>query len=147
MYGPEDHFDEYRSHALGALIMKIVDAKRYNFNEVVVWGTGNPVREWLHVDDAAEAILKSLDINEIQEPINVGIGKGISIRKMAELISDIVGFKGKLNFDTSKADGANYKTLDGSSGERFLNWRPKIEFKEGLRETINWYQNLPSKDL
>ncbi len=139
MYGPEDHFEAERSHALGALIMKFVDANENNKPEVIVWGTGKPVREWLHVDDGATAMIKAMDIMPYIDPINIGIAKGISIKDMAELIKQIVGYKGKLVFDPTKLDGAPYKTVDGTLGEKLLGWKPSIEFEQGVRETIQWY--------
>lgn len=139
MYGPDDHFEEERSHALGALIMKIVNAKNKQLPTVVVWGSGRPVREWLHVDDGAEAMFRALDIAPSQEPINIGIGKGISILDMAELIKELVGYKGELILDPSKPDGAPYKTVDGSRGARLFGWKPSRNFKDGVAETIGWY--------
>lgn len=139
MYGPEDHFEEERSHALGALIMKFAKAKADNLPEVCVWGTGKPVREWLHVDDGAEALVRGLAAPACQDPINIGVAKGISIAEMAELIGRLVNYQGRIIFDTSKADGAPYKTVDGSRGEALLGWRPDRDFVEGIRETIAWY--------
>lgn len=139
MYGPGDHFDEERSHALGALVMKIVEAKRSGANEVVVWGSGNPVREWLHVDDGAEALVRALDVSATLEPVNIGVKSGIAIRELAERIKAEVGYGGRLVFDTSKPDGAEYKTVDGSRGEALLGWKPRIDLDEGIRQTIQWY--------
>lgn len=141
MYGPEDHFEAERSHALGALIMKFVDAKENGKPNVCVWGTGTPVREWLHVDDGAYAMIRAMDIEPYADPINIGIAKGISIKDMALLIKKIVGYEGELVFDTSKLDGAPYKTVDGSLGERLLQWKPSIDFETGVRETVEWYIN------
>ncbi len=140
MYGPEDHFDEERSHALGALIMKIVNAKINNKPKVVVWGTGKPVREWLHVDDAAQAMLLSMDAKSSDDPLNIGVGKGISIFELATLIKDLCGYKGKLILDPTKPDGASHKTVDGSKGFEHFNWRPQINFKAGVLETIQWFE-------
>jgi GDP-L-fucose synthase len=139
MYGPEDHFEEERSHALGALIMKIVKAKKLREQKVIVWGSGKPVREWLHVDDGAEAMLRALDVKKCTQPINIGIGKGISIIDMAKLISDIVSYEGQLVLDASKPDGAPYKTVDGSFGLQHFGWLPTRDFKKGVAETIDWY--------
>lgn len=139
MYGPEDHFEEERSHALGALIMKIVRAKHAGLEKVSVWGSGQPVREWLHVDDGAEAMVRALDIDSTVEPINVGIGKGISIIAMATLIKEIVGYSGELVLDKSKPDGAPHKTVDGTFGTKILNWSPTRDFESGVAETIKWY--------
>jgi GDP-L-fucose synthase len=139
MYGPGDHFEEERSHALGALIMKFVEAKKKNLPEVVVWGTGAPVREWLHVDDASEAMVRGLKAPRSESIVNVGIGKGVSIIEMANLIKSYVGFSGKIVLDTSKQDGAPYKTVDGRRGEELLGWKPSKDFHRGIEETINWY--------
>jgi GDP-L-fucose synthase len=140
MYGPEDHFEEERSHALGALVMKMVEAKRKEQDSVVVWGTGKPVREWLYVDDGAEAMIRACDIPPYDDIINIGVTKGISIKEMAELIQKIVGYKGKLIFDTTKPDGALYKTVDGTLGKRLLGWQPETRFEDGIRNTVDWYQ-------
>ncbi len=139
MYGPGDHFEEERSHALGAIIMKIVEAKKNNIPEVIIWGSGKPVREWLYVDDGADALVRALDIPKSTDPINIGVGKGISILDLANLVKDIVGYSGKLVLDLSKADGAMYKTVDGSKGEKIFNWKPTKELREGIQETINYY--------
>ena len=139
MYGPEDHFDEERSHAMGALITKIVKAKRENIPQVVVWGTGTPVREWLHVDDAAEAMVRAMNIPATNDLLNIGVASGITIREMAERIKSEVGYEGELVFDTTKADGDPYKTVDGSKAEAFFNWRPEIDLEKGIHETVKWY--------
>lgn len=139
MYGPGDHFEAERSHALGALVLRIARAKEEEAPEVVVWGSGRPVREWLHVRDGAEALLRAIEIPAYDEPINVGVGKGISILEMAEMIKEAVGYRGRIEIDPSKPDGTPYKTVDGSRGEKLLGWRPRIGFREGLRETVAWY--------
>ena len=144
MYGPGDHFDEERSHALGALIKKIVNAKKENLPNVTVWGSGKPVREWLHVQDASEAMIRALYVDSINEPLNVGVGKGISIIEMAEMIKSYSGYKGELILDNTKPDGAPFKTVDGNKGEKHLNWSPQISFKKGLKKTVQDY--LHSKD-
>ena len=139
MYGPEDHFQEEQSHALGALIMKIVNAKEKNLPEVIIWGTGKPVREWLFIDDAAEVMIRAIDIEPHLEPINIGIGEGVSIIELAGLIKKIINYKGNLTLNTAKPDGAPYKTVDGSKGEKLLDWKPKITLEEGIKITIDWY--------
>ena len=139
MYGPGDHFDETRSHALGALIMKFVEAKRENQPQVIVWGSGKPVREWLYVDDGAEILVKALEIEPTIEPINVGVGKGISILELAELIKEIVGYKGKIIFDESKPDGAPHKTMDDSRLKEIFNWTPPTGLRDGIKETVKRY--------
>ncbi len=139
MYGPEDHFEEERSHALGALIMKIVRARQLGLPHVVVWGSGKPVREWLHVDDGAEAMILGLDAPPTVEPLNIGVGKGISILEMASLVTELVGYEGQLVLDESRPDGAPYKTVDGSRGARHLGWQPVRDFRAGVADTIDWY--------
>ena len=140
MYGPEDHFEAERSHALGALVMKFVEAKRKNKPYVDVWGSGSPVREWLHVDDGAEAMIRAIDIKPSNDFINVGVGCGISILDMCSIIKEIVGYEGQIKLDPSKPDGAPYKTVDGRQGEMMMNWKPSIPFKKGIECTIRWYE-------
>ena len=147
MYGPEDHFEEERSHALGALIMKMVEAKNRDKKQVVVWGTGKPVREWLHVDDGAEAMIRALNVSKTLEPINIGIGKGISIYDMALLIKKLVGFNGEIVLDNTKPDGAPFKTVDGSRGKELFDWVPERDFKKGIIETIQWYAEKGRKNV
>jgi GDP-L-fucose synthase len=147
MYGPEDHFEEERSHALGALIMKIVRAKQTGQEQVIVWGSGKPVREWLHVDDGAEAMVRALDVAPYVDPINIGVGKGISIWEMATLIKDLICYEGELVLDTSKPDGAPYKTVDGSRGAQHFSWSPQRDFKQGVAEAIQWYVKHGEKNV
>ena len=139
MYGPEDHFEEERSHALGALVMKIVKAKQLGMHQVNVWGSGKPVREWLHVDDGAEAMVRALSVAPCIQPINIGVGKGISIINTAKIIKELVSYKGDLVLDTSKPDGAMHKIMDCSLGAEHFGWSPQRKFKQGIAETIQWY--------
>ena len=139
MYGPDDHFEEERSHALGALIMKFTKAKMNNEPNVVVWGTGTPVREWLHVHDGAEAMIRAIGAESVIEPVNVGVASGISIKAMAEKIKACVGYTGEIVFDTTKPDGAAYKTVDGSRGAELLDWKPEIDFETGVNQSVQWY--------
>jgi GDP-L-fucose synthase len=139
MYGPEDHFEEERSHALGALVMKFVRAKQENRPEVIVWGSGRPVREWLHVDDGAEAMVRGLSVAPSIDPINVGVGKGISILELAEMIKAEVGYEGRLTLDPTKPDGAAHKTVDGSRGAAHFGWQPSTGLREGVAATVRWY--------
>ncbi len=141
MYGPEDHFEEERSHALGALIMKFVEARRRGLPFVTVWGTGLPVREWLHVDDGAEAMVRSMEVQPTTDFINIGVAEGISIKELAELIRELTRYEGGIRFDTDKPDGAPYKTVDGSRGEQWLGWKPEIPLRSGVEETIRWYES------
>lgn len=139
MYGPGDHFDEQRSHALGALIMKTATAKRDDAPDVIVWGSGNAVREWLYVDDAAEAMVRGLDCPPTDQFVNVGVGRGTSIRDLAMQIRRQIGYEGELVFDTLKPDGAPYKTVDGTHGKELLEWAPRVSLDEGLTRTVSWY--------
>jgi GDP-L-fucose synthase len=141
MYGPGDHFEAERSHALGALIMKFVEARKNNDAFVEVWGSGKPVREWLHVDDGAEAMIRAIHLAPTNEFINIGIGAGISIMAMSKLIKKLTGYQGIIKLDPSKPDGAAYKTVDGSKGENLMRWKPSIPFEKGVAETIEWYEN------
>ena len=141
MYGPGDHFDEKRSHALGALVMKFVEAKKKNLPNVTVWGSGAPIREWLYIDDGAEALLKALEITHTVDPINVGVGKGISILELAKLIKEAVGYDGDIFFDKSKPDGALYKTMSNERMKKILNWIPTTSLSEGIKKTVDWYIN------
>ena len=139
MYGPEDHFEAERSHALSALVKKFADAKREGAPEVVVWGTCTPVREWLYVDDCAEAMIRALDCEATEEPVNVGVAQGVSVKELAETIGRRVGFEGKIVYDTSKPDGAPYKTVDGARGAALLGWTPPTSLETGIDETVKWY--------
>ncbi|MCO7188746.1 MULTISPECIES: NAD-dependent epimerase/dehydratase family protein [unclassified Pseudoalteromonas] len=139
MYGPEDHFEEERSHALGALIMKFTKAKKEGAEAVNVWGSGKPVREWLHVDDGAQAMVRSMDVAASVDPINIGVAEGVSILEMAEKIKELVGYEGKIQLDPTKPDGAPFKTVDGTKGEQLFNWKPEIPFEQGVKATIEWY--------
>jgi GDP-L-fucose synthase len=140
MYGPGDHFDEKRSHALGALVAKFVTADVEGQPSVVVWGTGAPVREWLHVSDGAEALVRGLDAPASEEVVNIGVQKGVSIADLAQMIADEVGYRGEIVFDTNRPDGAPYKTVDGSTGERLLGWSPEVPLEAGIRETVQWFR-------
>jgi len=146
MYGPRDHFDEVRSHALGAMVRKFVDAKRSGREEVLVWGTGRPVREWLYVDDGAEALIRGISAPSDEGPVNVGVQKGISVIALAQMIRDAVGFKGRITLDPSKTDGAPYKTVDGTRGRALLGWEPATPLKEGIGRTVAWYERETFQD-
>ena len=141
MYGPDDHFEEVRSHALSALIMKIATAKIKKQPEVVVWGTGKPVREWLYVDDCVEAIMRSITISHFEYPVNIGIGYGVSISELAEIIKKKIGYEGKLVYDATKPDGAPYKVMDISLCKKVFGWVPQTSLVEGISKTIAWYQS------
>jgi len=147
MYGPGDHFEEVRSHVLGALIMKFIEAKENNKPEVIVWGTGKPIREWLYIDDGAEALIKALEIKDIIDPVNIGVGEGISIIDLANLIKEAVGFEGRIVMDETKPDGAMCKIMDNERMKKiFSGWQPQIGLKEGIKYTIeDYYKNVLKK--
>ena len=139
MYGPEDHFDIERSHALGALVKKICDAKINNIQKVEIWGSGKPIREWLYVQDGANALIKSLDLEKGHHFFNVGVQKGISIIDLANTIKKIVNWDGKFFYNADKPDGVYEKKVDGSKGESKLNWMPDIDLEYGIEKTVEWY--------
>lgn len=143
MYGPGDYFDVERSHALGAILSKIINAKKNEIPQVTIWGSGKPIREWLYVDDGAEALIRVINIDYNVEPINVGVGKGISIKALSELIKEIVGFDGKLVFDKTKPDGTPYKVMDIKKCKKIFKWVPQTDLREGIEKTYKWYlQNI-----
>jgi GDP-L-fucose synthase len=139
LYGPEDHFDLASSHVLPALIAKIEQARLANAPSVQIWGTGNPRREFLHVDDLADAALFLMRCYEENEIINIGSGKDVTIRELAEMIQREAGWTGELLFDTSKPDGTFRKWLDVSK-LKALGWSSSIELEEGVKQTIAWYR-------
>ncbi|HBD95773.1 MAG: GDP-fucose synthetase [Spirochaetes bacterium GWF1_31_7] len=138
LYGYNDNFDLSSSHVLPALIRKIEAAKDDNAPEVVVWGTGTPMREFLFVDDLADALLFLMENYSDFEHINVGTGIDVTIRELAETICKVVGYEGKLTFDTSKPDGTPRKLLDVSKINN-CGWKAKISLEEGIRLTYSWY--------
>jgi len=143
MYGPNDHFEPVLSHALGALVSKIIEAKHRGKQDIEIWGTGKPIREWLYVDDGAEAILQVIDKLDNFEPnelMNIGIGKGISIKDMAESIKNIVKWNGKFKYKTEMPDGSKKKILICNKMLQKLDWQPPTSFEEGLKLTIAWYE-------
>ena len=147
LYGPGDNFHPQNSHVLPALIRRFHEATRDGATEVVIWGSGKPMREFLHVDDMAEASLFVLDLprdayaaqmHPMQIHINVGTGRDISIAALAQMVAEVTGFKGRLVFDTSKPDGTMRKLIDVSRLAE-MGWRARIDLKDGLRETYDWF--------
>ncbi len=139
MYGPHDHFDAERSHALGAIIKKVYDAKKSNINKVEIWGTGKPIREWLYVKDGAEALVRSINLESGHHFFNVGVEKGISVIELAEIIKDKFEWNGEFELNTSKPDGVNEKKVDGNLGQVKLGWKPETNLNDGIQQTIDWY--------
>lgn len=143
LYGPHDVFTEYRSHVVSALIKKFTDEKE----KVVLWGDGSPVREFLYIKDAAEAIVKAVGLEHDLQPVNVGTGVGTTIKELAELIQKFTRFEGKIEWDTTKPNGAMRKVLDISRMRSKLQWHSKYSLEDGLAETIDWYlQNKEAAD-
>jgi GDP-L-fucose synthase len=138
LYGPNDNFDLETSHVLAALLRKAHEAKMRKVRELIVWGSGKPRREFLHVDDLASACLFLLEKYDSPEIINVGCGKDISIRELAELICDVVGFDGELAWDTTKPDGTPRKLLDITKLHD-LGWQPTIPLRDGIAQTYHWF--------
>ena len=138
LYGPNDNFDLETSHVLAALLRKAHEAKIRNEKKLIVWGTGKPRREFLHVDDLVSACLLLLDKYDSPEIINVGCGEDLSIRELAELICDVVGFEGELVWDATKPDGTPRKLLDVSK-IRALGWEPTIPLRKGIAQTYEWF--------
>ena len=140
IYGPGDNFDLETSHALPALIHKFHLAKSDNLNTVTLWGSGSPKREFLHADDLAEAILFLLENHDGDVPLNIGVGSDVSIKELAELIADIVGFQGEIRWDSSKPDGTPRKLLDVTKIHS-LGWMAKISLEQGLQDTHSWFKS------
>ncbi|KAJ8767295.1 hypothetical protein K2173_017339 [Erythroxylum novogranatense] len=138
LYGPNDNFHPENSHVLPALMRRFHEAKMAAAKEVVVWGTGSPLREFMHVDDLADAVVFLMESYSDLEHLNVGSGKEVSIKELAELVKEVVGFEGELVWDSSKPDGTPRKLMD-SSKLLGLGWRPKISLKDGLVNTYKWY--------
>ena len=145
LYGPNDNFDSQSSHVVPGLINKFYKAQQKNDVECVVWGSGKPTRELLFVDDLVSALEVIIESSPKEEIINVGSGSEISIKDLANKISLISGYKGKVIFDTSKPDGVLRKTLD-SSLISSLNWSPKVDLDDGLQRTYEWYKKINDKD-
>ncbi len=139
MYGPGDHFEPDRSHALGALIRKFHEAKVKSKPFVEVWGTGKPIREWLYVQDAAEGIVLAAERYDEVDPFNMGVGIGHSITELANIIKEIIDWRGEIKYDSSKPDGAMKKVMDITRMKEILHWMPKTDIRNGIRKTYEWY--------
>ena len=138
IYGPNDSFDLEIGHVLPVLIRKFIEAKKNNFQEVILWGTGQPLREFLYVDDLAKAVLVCLEKYDNPQQINIGSGIEVSIKDLAQKISTQVGFSGKITWDLSRPDGTPRKVLD-STRITNLGWEPSISLDQGIKTTIEWY--------
>lgn len=146
VYGPHDNFDPQSGHVLSSLVSRFHQAKLSGANSVTLWGSGSPRREFIHADDVADAcfFLLSQDVSASEFPINIGVGADISIKELAETISKVVGYKGRIEWDKTKPDGAMRKFLDGSK-LRSYGWEPKVDFVEGIQNTYEWYMQHAEK--
>lgn len=140
LYGPRDNFDLHSSHVIPALIRKCIEAREAGLSEVVVWGDGSPSREFIYAEDAAEGILLASEKYNGAEPVNIGSGFEIRIKDLAGLISRLSGFKGKIVFDPTKPNGQPRRALDVSRAEQEFGFKARVGFEEGLRRTIEWYE-------
>jgi len=140
LYGPRDNFDPKSSHVIPALIKKCVDAIDQGKDEIVVWGSGKPSREFIFVEDAAEGILLATEKYNKIDPVNIGAGFEITIKDLVNLIVKLTEFKGKVIWDTSKPDGQPRRMLDTSKAEKEFGFKAETSFKEGLKKTIDWYK-------
>ncbi len=138
LYGPNDNFDLVSSHVLPALLRKAHEAKERGAGEIVVWGSGKPRREFLHVDDMADACVFLLENYDSPEIVNVGWGEDITIRELVDVICEVVGFRGEVTFDATKPDGTPRKLLD-TSRLTALGWRPKVSLRDGIAQTYEWF--------
>lgn len=142
LYGPGDHFDPVRSHALGALVKKVVDARVNGYKLVVIWGTGNPVREWGYVEDAAEGVVIAMEEYNDLEVMNIGCGIGYTIREIALMIRKAAKWDGEFSFDFSRPDGALQKVLDVAKMRAILKWQPRVDIWSGIVKAVEWYERM-----
>jgi len=147
LYGPNDNFDLQSSHVLPAMIRRMHEAREAEAESVLLWGTGSPRREFLHVDDLAKACLHLLEHYDAPEPINVGVGQDITIRELAELVAGVVDYRGELRWDTSKPDGTPRKLLDVSKIEQ-LGWKAEVSLADGVPSAYAWFRdNVPASSV
>jgi GDP-L-fucose synthase len=139
LYGPNDNFDLENGHVLPVLIRKLIEAKGNNSSEVVLWGSGTPLREFLHVDDLAKAVLVCLEKYDDSQQINIGSGDEISIKDLGQKIANLTGFTGKVVWDSNRPDGTPRKVLDSTKINK-LGWKPAITLDQGIAATVEWYQ-------
>jgi GDP-L-fucose synthase len=140
LYGPRDNFDPETSHVIPALIRKMVEAQEHGEREIVLWGDGSPTREFLYVDDCADAIWRAAQLYDGGEPVNLGTGAEISIRELAELIAELTGYTGEIVWDATKPNGQPRRRLDVSRAEQLFGFRAGTALRDGLERTIAWYR-------
>ena len=146
LYGPRDNFDPESSHVIPALIRKCLDAVEHSEREIVSWGDGTPTREFLYVEDCAEAIVLATEYYNGGDPVNIGAGFEISIKELVELIAELTEFNGPIVWDTSKPNGQPRRCLDTNRAWKFFGFQAKTDFREGLDRTIEWYRHARSGD-
>ena len=139
LYGPDDVFTEYSSHVVSSLIKKFSDARIQRHGEITLWGDGSPVRDFMHVGDAAGAVVAMIEAPHDPEPINVSTGVGTSIRELATVIAELTGYDGRIRWDTTKPNGVTRKVLSPAKMRRSLGFTPRWSLREGLADTIAWY--------
>jgi len=140
LYGPRDDFNLETSHVIPAIIRKAVEARERGDEAITAWGTGEPTREFLYVEDAADGILTATERYDRSEPVNLGSGMEISVRELVETIADVTGFEGEVEWDTSKPDGQMRRRLDVTRAEEYFDWEATTEFETGIERTVNWYE-------
>ena len=145
MYGPRDHYDPIQSKALAALIKKIYEAKKNNLPSVEIWGTGKPLRDWLFVKDGAEGVLRATEVYNRIEPLNISTGIGVSVTKLAKLIKDVVGYKGRFEYNTNRPDGALKKVFGTKKMKKELSWQPSTSIEKGIEEAVKWFDRNHDK--
>jgi GDP-L-fucose synthase len=141
LYGPRDNFDLETSHVIPALIRKCLEAKESGKPEIVCWGDGTPTREFLYVEDCAEAIVLATERYDRSDPVNLGTGQEISIKELVDLIAELTGYRGRIVWDTSKPNGQPRRCLDTGRARQLFGFNARIDFREGLRRTIDWYES------
>jgi GDP-L-fucose synthase len=140
LYGPKDNFDLHTSHVIPALIRKCIEAQRRGDKEIVAWGTGKVSREFLYVEDCARGLVDSLEKYDSPEPMNLGSGREITIKDLTELVAKLVGFEGKITWDSSKPDGQPRRCLDVSRAKQEIGFVAGTSLEDGLKKTIEWYR-------
>jgi len=146
LYGPNDNFELQGSHVLPAFIRRFVEATEKNAPTEILWGTGAPKREFLHVDDLANAVLIASERYDSSMHLNIGSGQDLSIKELAELVADIAGYKGEIKWDSSKPDGTPRKVLDVTKAKS-LGWSPAISLRDGIASAMNWYKEATAKGV
>jgi GDP-L-fucose synthase len=142
LYGPGDNFDLETSHVIPALIRKMIEAQSRGEEEIVLWGDGSPTREFLFVEDCADALVLAAERYDGEEPVNLGTGREIAIRELAGLVSRLTGFEGRIRWDTDQPNGQPRRCLDTSRAERLFGFRARTSLREGLERTIAWYREV-----